>query len=319
MIEKILITGGLGYLGGRVAKYLALNTPHYILLGVRNIDIEKPSWLSNGEVIHLNVLNDNQLLKACKGVTVIIHFAAINEVDSLKEPELAINVNTLGTLKLLRCAEGAGVRRIIYFSTAHIYGDLTGSINEQTIPRPAHPYAITHRAAEDFILAAHDSKNISGIVLRLSNAFGAPERHQVNRWMLVVNDLCKQAVTTGKLVLHSTGLQQRDFITMHDVSRAVEHALLLSDVECGDGLFNLGGETSLRIIDLVEIISSRCEKILGIKPDILRLETNDNYLHSLDYKIDKFKAAGFSLSGSLEGEIDSTLKLCEEVFGKKIE
>ncbi len=314
-MEKILITGGLGYLGGRVAKYLAQNTGYYILLGVRNTDIDSPTWLTNGEIIKLDILNDNQLLQACEGISIIIHFAAINEIDSFEEPELALRTNSLGTLKLLNCAVNAGIKRIIYFSTAHIYGELTGVISEKTLPRPTHPYAITHRVAEDFIIAAHDGKKITGIVLRLSNSFGVPERYQVNRWTLIVNDLCKQAVTTRKLVLSSTGLQQRDFITLHDVSRAVEHVILLPDVECGDGLFNLGGENPLHIIDLVYIISSRCEVILGFTPDVVRQESNANSSHALNYNIDKFKDTGFSLSGSVEREIDDTLKLCHEVFG----
>lgn len=316
-MQKILITGGLGYIGGRLSRYLAQNTPYYLLLGVRNIDVKKPSWLTNGEIVKLDILNDGDLLQACEDVTFIIHLAAINEIDSLKNPELALEVNVLGTLKLLRCAERFGVKRIIYFSTAHVYGELTGVISEETLPRPTHPYAITHHAAEDFILASHENKNISGIVLRLSNGFGVPERPQVNRWTLVVNDLCKQAVTTGKLVLKSNGLQQRDFITLHDISRAIKHILLLSDSECGDGLFNLGGNSTLRIIDIVGIISLRCQHVLGTKPDIVCLNEGDDYNYScpLEYKTNKFLATGFSLSGSLELEIDNTLRLCKEVFG----
>jgi len=314
MKETILITGSSGYVGGRLAKYLAQNTKHYLLLGVRGNISNPPSWLTNGEIIKLDVLNDNQLITACERATVIIHLAAINEIDCLRNPESAVNINTLGTLKLLRSAEKNGVNKIIYFSTAHVYGELIGKITENTLPRPTHPYAITHKAAEDFILASHHEKKIIGIVLRLSNSFGVPERHQVNRWTLVVNDLCKQVVTTGEMVLNSSGLQRRDFITLDDVCRAVDHTITLSDVEYGDGVFNLGGENALRIIDIVDLISIRCENIFGFKPNIQCENTSDETSPSLEYSIDKFKATGFSLDRNFEKEIDATLNLCKKVF-----
>lgn len=313
--EKILITGGLGYLGGRVAKYIAKNTDYYLVLGTRNKNTEKPAWLENGEIVALDVLDDALLKDACNDITTIIHFAAINEVDSLKDPELALKVNSLGSLKLLNTAINLGVKRIVYFSTAHVYGALKGSINEKTIPRPSHPYSITHHVVEEFIQAAHDAKRITGIVFRLSNALGAPERANVNRWTLIVNDLCKQAVLHKKLVLKSSGEQRRDFITIYDVARAVKHAILLPEKQCGDGLFNLGGESPLRIFDIVNLLASRCESILGFTPNIERPESSNISSPLLDYQIAKFKKTGFVLSGSIETEIDNTLMLCNETFG----
>jgi len=73
------------------------------------------------------------------------------------------------------------------------------------VPRPVHPYAITHHAAEDFVLAAHDEKRLMGYVIRLSNGFGAPAHAGVDRWTLLVNDLCRQAVQTRQLILRSAG------------------------------------------------------------------------------------------------------------------
>ena len=75
---------------------------------------------------------------------------------------------------------------------------------------------------------------------------------------LLVNDLCRQAVQTGKLVMRSSGLQQRDFITLTDVGRAVRHLLELPPADCGDGLFNLGGDNSISVWDMVQRVSLRC-------------------------------------------------------------
>src|ERR1051326_4797952 len=226
MNESILITGGLGYVGGRIARALAEQTDFALLLGTRHSKLPKPAWLKRGSVIPLDVTGGQALHDVWKGVRFVLHLAAMNEIESAKDPAGAVTVNTLGTLKLVQAAERAGVERFIYFSTAHVYGvPLAGSITEATLPRPVHPYAMTHRAAEDFVLAAHDRKTMGGLVLRLSNGFGAPIRPEVNRWTLLVNDLCRQAVTARKLVLQSSGLQQRDFVTLSDVARAVLHCL----------------------------------------------------------------------------------------------
>jgi UDP-glucose 4-epimerase len=110
-------------------------------------------------------------------------------------------------------------------STTHVYGPQVGRLEETTLPAPRHPYATSHRAAEDAVLAA--SGNFTAMVLRLSNGFGAPTHAQANCWTLLVNDLCRQAVTDCTLRLRSAGLQHRDFIPLADVTRIVDHMLHL--------------------------------------------------------------------------------------------
>jgi UDP-glucose 4-epimerase len=258
---------------------------------------------------------------ACRGVRYVIHLAALNEIESLANPGEALRINGLGSLRLLEAAKRAGVERFIYFSTAHVYGaPLAGIITEESLPRPSHPYAITHRVAEDFVLAAHDRKELQGIALRLSNGIGAPAFANVNRWTLIANDLCRQAVATGKLALRSPGLQWRDFITLTDVARSVQHLLNLPASACQDGLFNLGGECPLQIIGMAERIAHRASKFLGFTPPIQRPEPGPGEnLHPLEYRVDKFKSTGFTLSRNIDEEIDATLHFCVEMFGGKSE
>jgi len=138
---------------------------------------------------------------------------------------------------LMSPAIAAGLERFIYFFTAHVYGEpLIGRITEATLPRPIHPYAITHYAAKNFVLAAHNQNKITGVALRLSNGFGAPTHPNVDCWTLLVNDLCRQAVQTRKIVLRSNGLQQRDLIPLMDIGGAVRHLIALPRSNCADGL-----------------------------------------------------------------------------------
>ncbi|MBU4231188.1 MAG: SDR family oxidoreductase [Proteobacteria bacterium] len=321
MMDKVLITGGSGYIGGRLVQALVEESRFHLRLGVRQPRAIRPVWPREAEIVPLGLVSPEDLNAACRGVRYIIHLAALNEIESLANPEEALRINGLGSLKLLEAAKRAGVERFIYFSTAHVYGvPLAGMITEESLPRPHHPYAITHRVAEDFVLAAHDQKTIQGIALRLSNGFGAPAAVNVNRWTLIVNDLCRQAVTTGKLVLKSSGLQWRDFITLSDVARSVQHLLNLPASALQDGLFNLGGECSLQIIDLAQRIANRASGFLGFTPPIHRPGPGPTEsFQPLEYKVDKLKSTGFTLNRNIDEEIDATLLFCKKVFGKKSE
>ena len=320
MMAKVLITGGSGYIGGRLVQALVEEPRFQLRLGSRQPLVSRPAWPEAAEIVPLDLLSQEDLNAACRGVRYVIHLAALNEIESLANPEEALRINGLGSVKLLEAAKRAGVERFIYFSTAHVYGaPLVGIITEESLPRPHHPYAITHKVAEDFVLAAHDQKTIQGIVLRLSNGFGAPAAN-VNRWTLIVNDLCRQAVTTGKLVLKSSGLQWRDFITLTDVARSVQHLLNLPASACQDGLFNLGGECSLQIITLAQRIADRASRVLGFTPPIQRPEPGPTEsFQPLEYRIDKLKSTGFTLNRNIDEEIDATLHFCKEVFGGKSE
>lgn len=319
MKTTVLLTGGTGYVGGRIARRLMCRDDVKLLIGARQKGGLMSSWLDNDMVVPLEITSNKSLETACSGVDCVVHLAALNEIDSAADPEQALLINGLGTLKLLQASEKAGVRRFIYFSTAHVYGSpLSGVITEKTLARPVHPYAITHRIAEDFVLASHDRKLLTGIVIRLSNSFGAPADRQVKRWTLLINDLCRQVVETGCLTLSSSGMQRRDFIPLEDVAGAVEHLLFLHRDLCGDGLFNLGGASSLRVIDVAERVAGRCQDVLGFLPEIRRPQPGgSDVCAALEFNIDKLMATGFSLSGNMDQEIDSTLLFCQQVFGGK--
>lgn len=321
MTDVVLITGGLGYIGGRVALTLQEQSNLSLRIGTRHPGRHPIDWLArtSAQIIPFDMLVDSDLDRACADVKYVVHLAALNEHECVRDPERALQVNGLGTLKLLRAAERAGVERFIYFSTAHVYGaPLVGTVTERTLPRPSHPYAITHHVAEDFVLAAHDRNALSGIVVRLSNGFGAPAHANVDRWTLIFNDLCRQAVEQGKLVLHSSGMQVRDFISLADVGRAVAHLLNLPRAACGDGLFNLGGESAIRILDVAERIARRCKVVLGEEPPLIRPQSEQTEAHpALNYCIDKLRATGFTLSGNMDWEIDATLQLSRAAFGAR--
>lgn len=308
--RRVLVTGAGGYLGGRLVAHLEQGSRFRVRRGSRRADS------GSDDVVAIGDLGDVALLKAaCRDMDAVVHLAALNEIDSAREPARAHEVNVEGTRRVVDGAVTAGVRRFVYLSTAHVYGaPLEGRIDEAHPTTPAHPYARTHRDAEDIVLGARAS--IEPVVLRLSNAVGAPTRPDVDRWTLLVNDLCRQVATSGSMTLRSSGLARRDFIPMSDACAAIEHFLLLPAEALPDGPVNLGGGRSARVLDIVELIAARAEAVLGTRPRIARPEpAADEVSPELDFRIDRLLAAGFRPRGDLVAEIDDTLRLCMTAFG----
>jgi len=313
---RVLITGGFGYLGGCLSQHLENQTSHEIFLGTRN-KVSPPAWAPHAQVVQTVWDSPDEIKSACLGVDVIVHMAGMNAHDCTNDPVAAFLVNTVGTVKLLQGAIRQGVKRFIYLSTAHVYGNpLTGVITEEIFPTNLHSYASSHRAGEDAVLLAHQKGEIEGIVVRLSNAFGAPMHKEVNCWMLLVNNICRQVVSSRQMVLQSGGLQTRNFVTMSDVCGAITHLILLHVDMIKDGLFNLGGQM-MRVVDMAEMVQERSQKILNLSPNIIRTKSNSFNINSdLDFRFGKLLSTGFALKGDSTTEIDDTLLMCNAVWGE---
>ena len=315
---NILITGGLGYIGGRIASYLKEKAPEsHIFLTTRKRNRKLPSWADKFTVLQMDLLDENSIANCLedKVIDVIVHLAALNEIDSMKDPALALEVNTKGTYKLLSVANEKKINRFVYFSTFHVYGETSSAvITEETPTRPFHPYAITHRAAEDFVTFFNHYHKIKTLILRLSNGYGYPMDIDVNRWTLVFNDLCKQVVTSGRIVLKSSGKQHRNFISLYDVARAVYHFLFVVPDKWNDSLYNLGGNCAMSILDVAKKISdvyrTKYKKNL---PEITAGQDDSSSItpKPVKYSIEKIAETGFTLKGDMISEIERTIHVCE--------
>ncbi|MFQ5714756.1 MAG: NAD-dependent epimerase/dehydratase family protein [Candidatus Scalinduaceae bacterium] len=317
-MKNILITGGLGYIGGRVATYLKEEPNLNIFLTTRNKNRKLPSWTEKFTILQMNVMDVASIADCLKdrSIDVIIHLAALNELESKKDPELALEVNTKGTYKLLNTANIYNVNRFIFFSTFHVYGDISDTvITENTPTRPFHPYAITHRAAEDFVNYFNHYQSMKTLIFRMSNGYGYPMDINVDRWTLVFNDICRQAVANGEIILKSSGKQYRDFISLHDVAKAVYYFIFVIPDEWRDGIYNLGGSCAMSILDVAQEISDVYKA--KYKKDIKEIRATSNKNSSIipkpvKYSIEKIAGTGFSLKGDMIYEIERTMDLCEE-------
>jgi UDP-glucose 4-epimerase len=315
MRKTILIIGGLGYLGSRIAHSLLLTKNFNITLGSRNNQLALPKELDGCATALIDLLDKHSIQENLQKVDIIIHLVAMNANECEKDPSRALLVNSLGTLNLVQSIKNSSVEKIIYFSTAHVYGSqLTGNINEDTITEPSNHYAITHRVAEDYIINLGKDGRINTTVLRLSNAVGYPINKQANCWMLVANDIAKQIIEKKMITLSSSGNQLRDFIPISNIASAL---LLLIERNSYGELLNLGSGVSLSIMDLAKLFSFRAEAILGIDAKITSGNTEIGTDNSFCYKIDRIIAMGYAPVKSLENEIDSLLIYVNKEFGTK--
>ena len=311
---QILITGGYGFVGGRLAKYLA-GEGHQVIIGSRKLH-KKTDWLPSAVNVLVDWSSKASLISACEGIDLIIHTAGMNSPDCKADPIGAFEVNAISTSNLVSSAKLTGVRRFIYLSTAHVYASpLLGDIDENIHPTNLHPYAASHLAGENFVL---DATDIEGFVLRISNAFGAPAHKEVNCWMLLVNDLCRQIIETGRITLKSDGLEVRDFIAMRDLTAAISFLATTPIRENINNIFNVGGELSLSVYGMAEIIAERNKFLFGYLPEIKRCVSisSNNSVHTLNYKVTKLGKVGFKLTKDIQQEIDETLLFCSRSFQK---
>ncbi len=317
---RILITGGLGYLGGRLSSYLASQKNCQVIIATGRPDHIGKSDSSAINTVWIDWNSTDQMQEVCNGIDVVIHLAGMNAGDCSKDPVGALVFNGVNTGKLVSASVKAGVKRFVYYSTAHVYkSPLEADITEDLLPTSLHPYATSHRAGEDMVRAAFMRGEMETIVIRLSNAFGAPATKEANCWMLLVNDLCRQVVTTGSMVLTSSGLQRRDFITLSDVCRCAYHLINIPIADIDKNIFNVGGNWAPTVWELADLIRQRSEAVLGIFPKICRKEPlPDETTTALTYHIDRLTETGFVLESKREQELDTLLLFCKASFSGSI-
>jgi UDP-glucose 4-epimerase len=313
--KTILVTGGLGCLGSHLCKYL-LNCGYTVIIGTSRKDAELPRELIDGILVYIDFFDTNILNQACHGVDYVIHLATVNAQKSQEDPHLAVKVNGFGTLNLIHASVAKNVSYFLYFSTAHIYGSpLVGVIDEAMLPKPSHPYSITHRLAEDFLLESINSEKMRGVIFRLSNSIGKPSSIDTNCWVLFVNDICRQAIESRCITINSNPLIERDFIPVSSICSIVDH-FLVNRPHSEFPVYNIGSGSAYSLLDIAKLVIQRCDALYGFLPKLV-LNESINLAHApLYYKTDKLIGElGWEFSSDLTPVIDEVLEYSQLEFG----
>lgn len=296
----VAITGAAGYLGGRTASLLGDSARALVRTPVR--------WLPDAMQVPVDLLGPaDELDGALAGAGGLIHLAGHNEVIASRDPDRATEETVAMAEAVLASARRQGVPRIVYVSTVHVYGEHLvpgATVSERTPTAPTSAYARARLACERVFLDADD---VETVVLRLSNAVGAPADPSVDRWTLVANDLSRSAVLDRKMVLHSSGQQWRDFIALTDACRLVAGSL---DASVAPGVYNLAAGTSAMVRSLAELVQDRVEQTCGWRPVLDAPEPTGEPDEPYVISVDALGAHGLRAETPLKDAVDEIIDHC---------
>lgn len=309
---NILITGGSGFLAGRLANHLSKNFNVWVC---SNSLLQKPFWLKNCKFLYINWSDKNSVSEACKNKDLIIHTAGMNAQDCQLNPKRAFHINAELTKEILECAKTNEVKSFYYISTAHVYcNPLKGIIDEDNDVTNNHPYAASHALAERYLLRMIDKKEIKGSVIRLSNIYGMPAHKKVNIWSLLIQSLCKMSVQKGEVYLLNRKDVFRDFVGISEFLRFVEH-LLIFEFEKIPSILNFGSgqtQSSSEIAKkIIKIVNLKFNRSLEFDDDGFQyLENTGNFRFNSKY----LRQINYKVRDTFDHDVDKLLDFCVQNF-----
>ena len=305
---NILVTGGGGYLGGRISVFLK-GQGYFVKIITSKNDIANKEQYSGIEVFNINFEDEYEINKATSNIDVIIHCAGSNSDFSEKYSFNAAKFTGLGTYNLMKSAIYNSVKYFYYFSTYHIYSNpLSEIIEENSGLYNYHPYAITHRIAEDFILMALKNNLIKGGIIRLSNSFGSPVLWDLDSWKLVINDMCKQAILLRTIKIKSNINLERNFISINKIEKFIDYELKnLYFFNEYPQIVNLGYERNYSLIQIAIIIKDKCQILFNDDVTIEHGQNDNSVTEGFCFKSNVFIKSDFKYIENIENDINDFL------------
>jgi Nucleoside-diphosphate-sugar epimerases len=280
--NRILITGGAGFIGSHIADALVTDNDVFILDNFSTGTWENvPAGV---EIIEGDIRDDELLRSAMADVDLVFHEAAIVSVDeSIDDPMTTHDVTAQATVQLLELAQQESAR-VVLASSAAIYGQPTDvPIEESASTDPASPYGLAKLTADQYAQLYAELYDVAAIPLRYFNVYGP--RQTAGDYSGVISIFFQQARDGGPLTVHGDGSQTRDFIHVDDVVQANLRAAV-HDVP--GTAYNVGTGQSISIKELAEIIRDLVDLTDSI--EITNIEGRDGDIKDSQAAIDRIRA-----------------------------
>ena len=295
----LAITGGAGFIGSNLAQLLAQNNQIVI---IDDLSTGKPENLAGIKATFVkgSILDLALLRSAFQGVKCVFHQAAVASVQkSVQDPIGTSRVGIDGTLNVLVAARDAGVKKVVYASSAAVYGDSPQlPKKEDMCPQPQSPYAVSKLAGEHFCRNFQELYGLETVALRYFNVFG-PGQDPTSEYSGVISKFISAMANGLQPTIYGDGDQTRDFVYVKDVVRANIQAS-----QSGRGVYNIarGRRTSLN--QLLAIIG----EIFGRdpRPKYERARSGDirDSLADISHALE----IGYMPEYSLESGLEETIK-----------
>ncbi len=308
-MQKILVTGGCGFIGSNFVRLLLEETQ----LGIVNLDsLTYAGNLANLKDVENNekysfvkgdIVNKADVEKAMEGVDTVFHFAAESHVDnSINNADPFIKTNIQGTKKLLDVAREKNIERFVHISTDEVYGSVEeGKSTEKDILKPRNPYSASKAASDLLALSYANTYHIDVIVTRSSNNYG-PYQYPEKVIPLFVTNLMEEK----KVPLYGTGENIRDWLFVEDNCRGIFTA---GEKGKSGEIYNVDGGNELSNIELTKRILNE----MGKTEEMIE-QVEDRKGHDLRYSLNssKLEALGWKPKKNFEAGLKETIKWYKE-------
>jgi UDP-glucose 4-epimerase len=253
--RTVLVTGGAGFIGMHVVPMLLEQGYRVRILdnmfrGDRD-EVAKLVAGGNVELIDQDVRYGGSVHAAMKGCESVIHLAAVSINKSVADPHESIDINMVGNHNVFNAAAEHGVRRLVFASSASVYGDPKKlPMHEDDELAPLTPYCISKRAGEDLLGFYQRTKGLNWIALRFFNVYG-PGQKTTAYYTSVINHFVNRLRNGEPPMIDGKGEQSMDFIHVTDIARSVVAAL---NAEQGNVPVNIGTGIDTSIAALAKIL-----------------------------------------------------------------
>jgi UDP-glucose 4-epimerase len=257
---NVLVTGGAGFIGSNVVERL-------IELGHEPVVLDdissgyRENLLPGVPFVEGDVRDAAAVATAVDGCDVVCHLAAsVGNARSIAEPQTDSAINVIGTLNVLEAARANGLRRIVFSSSAGIFGELkTLPIAEDHPQDPDSPYGASKLAAEKMCLVYNKLYGMRNICLRYFNVYGPHQRFDA--YGNVIPIFADRILKRASMTIFGDGEQTRDFVNVRDVAAANLAAAFAGDVA---GVFNIGSGERISINELARVM----QEVAGAEVDL---------------------------------------------------
>jgi UDP-glucose 4-epimerase len=259
---KALVTGGAGFIGSNLVKTLAADGHEVVVLDNLLSGYQKNLNPDQARFVQGDIRDEAKLRSAMEGANVVYHLAAsVGNKRSIDFPLDDADINVMGTLKVLEAARAHGVQKVVFSSSAGIFGELkTLPISEDHPVEPDSPYGASKLCAEKNCLAYTKLYGLETVCLRYFNVYGPHQRYDA--YGNVIPIFVFRLLRGEGITIFGDGEQTRDFINVKDVVQANYKSSVRPGVW---GAFNLGSGDRISINRLVDLI---CE-VGDLKPEVV--------------------------------------------------
>lgn len=251
---RVVVIGGAGFIGSHVVDQL-IECPVDRVVVLDNFsrgrreNLRESSKDARVEIIEGDIAHTDVLRAAVQGADCVFHLAALWLLHCQEYPRAAFDVNIAGTYNVLEACRDAGVKHIIYSSSASVYGEgMTAPMTEESPLLNRTFYGATKIAGEQMGVALAARYGFSFVGLRYMNVYG-PRQPEHGEFSSVIIRMLERLDAGEPIVIHGDGLQTLDFVHVRDAARANVCAAL---TDGADGIYNVGSGVGTTILDLAK-------------------------------------------------------------------